>query len=140
MSPIEILQRAIQSGALLGSETFKYLDVERVLHGRDEPIFEEQWLRLFDRVRDVALNEDELHDLEALRMAAFKTTFAHSSDPDLSADVSDDFEVMAKAIAHDSEQDFLLALVETYCGGNIPHGLIKPSGRNIQSLLESLEI
>jgi hypothetical protein len=139
MNGSDILLRAIQNGVLLGLNTFEDLEPVEVLSGRDDPAFEREWLRLFEQVKDTSLSEDATHSLKALRKTAFKAAFKHSSDPDLSAYVSDDFEVMAKGIASHPGESFLAALIEAYSAGRIPHGIITHSGRSLQSLLDALQ-
>jgi hypothetical protein len=139
MNSIELLLRAIQNGILLGPNTFEDLEAEEVLSGRDDPMFEDEWLRLYEEVKDTSLTEDEARRLDALREAAFKTAFKYCSDPDLSAYISDDFEVMARGVASHPEESFLAALIEAYSAGRIPHGIITHSGRPLQSLLDALQ-
>jgi hypothetical protein len=81
MNSIELLLRAIQNGILLGPNTFEDLEAEEVLSGRDDPMFEDEWLRLYEEVKDTSLTEDEARRLDALREAAFKTAFKYCSDP-----------------------------------------------------------
>jgi len=138
MNGTGILLHSIQNGILLGPTTFAGIEIDEVLSGRDDPAFEREWLQLFEQVKDTNLTEGETRDLNHLREAAFKAAFKHSSDPDLSGYISDDFEVIAKGAASNREDDFLTALLESYAAGTIPHHRIAGPRSSLRSLLESL--
>jgi hypothetical protein len=138
MNTVEILLRAIQERVLLGPDTFENEKLEAALSGRDAPAFELKWLQLFERVKDIDLAEDEAAGLDQLRESAFRTTFKHSADPELSSYISNDFEVIAKGIIRGQEDAFLNAMLEAYASGRIPHGALLSSTTSARSLMDLL--
>lgn len=139
MSSTDVLLRAIQNGILLGRSTFEDIDADEVLSGRDEPDFDSEWVRLFEQLKDITLDDDETRKINQLREVAFKATFKSCSDPDLSGYVSDDFEVIAIGAFSELEDAFLSALLEAYAGDSIPHGTLPPSELELSSLINAIE-
>jgi hypothetical protein len=60
--------------------------------------------------------------IELLRECAFKALYAQCSNPDLAGYVSDDFEVIAKALLHLPGHPFLRQLLGAYASDSIPGG------------------
>ena len=84
MHPIEMLLRAVNDGRLLGADTFDGIASEEILAKRDSPEFEREWLRLFEKVKDTNLNQEQHAALRQLRGSAFKAAFRYTADTDLS--------------------------------------------------------
>ena len=143
MNGIEILLKAVDDGALLGPNTFANLepeDVDEILNARDRPAFEVEWLRAAEQMDAVNLSETEAAGLLHLREKTFRTTDRAFSDvSEASGYISDDFELIGKAIAGHRENEFLAGLLEGYLKGQIPHTVIVPSpGVTLRSMVERL--
>ena len=96
MNDIEALLKGVEAGRLLAPQHFSALNSEDVLSSRDDAVFEEKWLWLFNALEDVVLDIDQQALIESLRERAFTITFNATANPELSAYVSDDFEVIGK--------------------------------------------
>jgi hypothetical protein len=138
MNGIEILLQAIRNDALLGPSTFANAQANKALSGRDDPVFEHRWLRLFDELKDTHTTEIEMNNLEQLREAAFKAAFKYCGNSDLSGYISDDFELISKGYANHHPDDFLAALLKAYLRDKIPHGVVADSGTSLKSLFDEL--
>lgn len=138
MNVAAILLRAIQNKLLLDSNTFEDWDEEEVFSGRDDRDFDEKWMRLYNQLDGEQFDEVESQMISRLRESAFITTFKHTSDPELSAYVSDDFEVIAKGVATGRDDRFLVELLESYIKGKIPYGRMVSSGASIDVLMDTL--
>lgn len=76
---------------------------------------------------------------ERLREVAFRTTYEHTSDPEISAEVSDDFEVISMGVASGQKDDFLAGLLEAYIEGRFPYGPVVSSEMSVDALMQMLQ-
>jgi len=138
MNAAALLLRAIQNKLLLTSKAFEDLDVDEALTARDDLEFEEKWLHLSRQVKAAKFDDAEIKMTDRLREVAFRTTYEHTSDPEISAEVSDDFEVISMGVASGLQDDFLVWLLESYIAGRFPCGPIVSSGTSVDALMEVL--
>ena len=138
MKALEILLRGIQNGTLLGSATFTKINAGDILTGRDGFEFEDEWIKLFNRIEAENLSESDAVVVNQIREIAFKTAFQHCSDPDLSGYISDDFELISRGATEEINDHFLNALLEAYVDGRVPHEKAQGVGKSLRMLLDTI--
>ncbi|MDP8176137.1 hypothetical protein QJU83_01085 [Pasteurella skyensis] len=69
-------------------------EINAYLDYRDSEEFEIDWLQNSAELNECELTEDEVSELEALREFIFEQVFNFTSNGDLSAYISDDFELI----------------------------------------------
>jgi hypothetical protein len=91
---------------------------------RDTPNFEERWLEAFAALnqRATEISEAELRAVDVLREAAFKAAYRNSLNPDFAAFVSDDFELIARAIVLGVDAPWINGLWLCYKNDRFPIG------------------
>ena len=98
--------------------------IAQALSQREDPAFEQPWLAVFDAVESVAsldrLRPDQRLVVDRIREAAYKQVFRATSHPDLAAYVSDDFDLIARAIVAGHHSPWLASLLSAYSHGRFP--------------------
>jgi hypothetical protein len=137
---IDTLLKAIERGSLLGSGAFRNADVSTVLDGRDQSPFENEWLQAFKALDTHKLSTEQSLDLERLRELAYKTTFGHTSSPDLAGYVSDDFELIGRAVIFGIDDPWINGLLQDYRDHRLPSASTKVTDESLNQLIHSLEV
>jgi hypothetical protein len=122
-TPQTVTER-IASGSLLPDSMFASLDADALLDKRDDSS-DDDWVRAaeslqyeWDRYPDASRATPWI---DAVREAAFKRTFeASGGHHDLSATVSDDFDLICRRALLGIELPFITALEQTYEAHQFP--------------------
>jgi len=121
---LKLIIEYIQNGAILSSIMFDSLDFEIALNERDCQDFEKYWMKSFNAIQKVEKNRpisDEDSDLiNFIRELAYKQTYFITEYPDLCGYVSDDFEIIAKALSLKLDDPWINALWSSYKSGVFP--------------------
>jgi len=122
--PETVLAR-IADGSLLPPECFTSIDLDSVLEARDRDAeFEAEWLRLYEVVNDdwksAELTDRQKSDADDVRRESFLAVFRVTKHHDIAAQVSDDFDLMARGHILGRADPFLEQLWRTYDAGQIP--------------------
>ena len=111
---------------LLGQIDFSKPNVaDDLLDARDSQVFDEQWMRVYSAIQDIEVEGERQTKnvmIDELREWAFKRAYDISSHAELAAAVSDDFEVLARALQADYSDQWLGALWLEYRAGRFPCG------------------
>lgn len=132
------VQRLISSigrGAVLNQTTFESLDSVAALGGRDDRAFEAEWLRVHEALTALPLNPEAEEQVTRLCEAAFKRIYEVSEDPELAGEVSDDLDLVGRALTHHWNDPWLNGLLRTYLQHGFPHGSIEPVPGTIDDLI-----
>ena len=104
------LKDKILNGVILGSEAFKEFDLDEILDGREESSFDKAWVDASKSLGKLGLEGSERQIIDSIREVSFKAVYKHCEDPDLSAEVSDDFGLIAKAFCFNLDNSFINSL------------------------------
>jgi hypothetical protein len=106
----------------IDEKTFQF-DHDDVLDQRDSPTFETGWLRVHRELEaaKAGLSTSHLHEIDALREVAYKRTYSLTNSAELSACVSDDFELIGLAFLLKHQDPWLEKLLKKYSRGAFPH-------------------
>jgi hypothetical protein len=120
---------------LSGSKTFNRkmladLDYDAVLDGRDSPPFDSEWVRVDKVVRstqkDSRLSDEQWELIDEIRHIAFTQTAKFAGQHEICSYVSDDFGLIATALALGHDDNWLTALWSSYKNCTIPSGELEP--------------
>lgn len=111
---------------LLGKEDFSKPDhINDLLDARDSQTFDSEWMRVYSAVQDIEVG-GELQTknivIDELREWAFKRAHGISGNAEIAACVSDDFEILARALQANYSDEWLGALWQQYREGRFPCG------------------
>jgi hypothetical protein len=135
MNP-EVLLRLMSRGKVLGETTFRTLDPDVALAARDEPPFDGEWMRVFDSLKGRSMESAHGPVIERIRERAFKLCFAATGDPDLSGYVSDDFDLLARALSAEVDDEWLARVMSEYLVGRFPSGDLPRSYSSLRGMVQ----
>ena len=75
----------------------KSLNAEDALDLRDEPSFDEQWMKTFNVLENEKISDVQKSIVNTLREKAFKQSFRVLNNSEISSRISDDIEIIAKS-------------------------------------------
>lgn len=133
MTAIEFLANLIRKQEICDATTFD--GYESRIEMRYESNFEKAWMRCFDQLVAVKLNEDDNARLNELREIAFKVAYKHTDDPDLAGLVSDDFELIGKAATSGTNAPWLNSLWLAYRDKIFPAGTLTETDGDLSLLI-----
>ena len=77
----------------------KNLEVDEALDVRDEDPFDSQWIDNFNRLEKEIFDKKDIEFINKIRECVFKEYFKATGNHEISARISDDFELIAKDLA-----------------------------------------
>ncbi|AZZ90661.1 hypothetical protein EUZ85_07990 [Hahella sp. KA22] len=123
MKELETILEEIKSGKILGEEMFFESDLDSVLDIRDEPEFEERWMKVYENIKGEFKAEnftpEQLSLVESLRKESFLAVSKSSGQHEISSYISDDFELIGKAALLNRRFEFLDQMLEKYRNGGL---------------------
>jgi hypothetical protein len=111
----------LESGRLLSHNHLATLN-ERELEHRDDPAFEQRWMACHARLEHVTegLTPDARATILRVREQTYRRTFSVTQSPDLAGYVSDDFDLIARALAAELQDPWIEQLLARYLAGELP--------------------
>lgn len=127
----------IQSGQLLTFAGVDWTLVDDLINARDSEEFEERWLSAFQPIeaRASELSIAEKDAIDTLREASYKAAFASSESPDIAAFVSDDMEMIARAVSFRINDPWLNGLWMEYKRDRFPNKNLEEIGGELHMML-----
>lgn len=99
----------------------KTLDADSALDSRDEPEFDDAWMKEFNSLENESFDADDIEYINSLREKAFKLSFRVVNNSEISSRISDDFELIAKSIVVGKDNGWAISyLWSSYKGGKFP--------------------
>ena len=121
---LEKLENIISNNQLLSENLFIKNNLEELLMLRENKNFDEKWIKIYNvlNVNDYS-NKKEL--IDRIRKIVFRRAYDISFSSEFAGFVSDDFELISKAIICKYENSWITSLLYIYLKGNFPTGEIK---------------
>lgn len=99
----------------------KTLDADSALDSRDEPEFDDAWMKEFNSLKNESFDADDIEYINSLREKAFKLSFRVINNSEISSRISDDFELIAKSVVVGKDNNWAISyLWSSYKGGKFP--------------------
>lgn len=133
----ELLKR-IKNGELLSLKLFNNLDEDTVLDIRDEPEFENEWLRVSDILDTMKVDSKNDELIYEIRKHSFINVYNITKSDELSAYISDDFELISKAIVLGYNDKWLNSLTLSYANFKFPYILSELTNLSIDEVTNKL--
>lgn len=97
------------------------LDADSALDSRDEPEFDDPWMKEFNSLENEFFFADDIEYINSLREKAFKLSFRVINNSEISSRISDDFELIAKCVVVGKDNSWAISyLWSWYKGGKFP--------------------
>lgn len=136
---LQDLKTRLAGDNLLEKKLFADLDFDAVLNERDAPSFDAEWVRVDKMVRstkkDKRLDTDRWQLIDEIREIAFMQAGIFAGQHEICSCVSDDFGLIATALALGHEDSWLNALWVSYKDGRIPCGKLEPIAGGLCDLI-----
>ncbi len=119
------IKAAIESGTVLPPDTIAALDHDAILDARDGKAFSDKWMQSYNTVNEawsqLTLAAGIESELEDIRRESFMIVSNATDQHEIASCVSDDFEIIAKAAATETEDSFILSLWSAYTQNTVPN-------------------
>ena len=127
----ENLLKMLKMG-MIKKELFKGRDIDQILDLRDEKIFDEKWMEIYNYLKQFRSEFDGNELITKIRQEAFLNTIRLSGSSELAGYVSDDFELFGNAVELGYDNKWLNGMFHCYITLRFPCGEIE----NIQESIE----
>jgi len=122
---LKALMEQLETDRLVSAQTFQVESADLMLTLREDVAFDSEWVRAQGIVDCGKLATKDRDFVNAIREFTFKRAYDLTSNPDLSACVSDDFELIASAMALDIADPWINGLWDSYKKGYFPYCAIQ---------------
>lgn len=133
-SIIESIKAMIRLQKICAPKTFR--EHQSRIELRYDSAFEDAWMLCYHNLEQLELSEDEVKSINELRESAYKTTYSITDNPEIAGLVSDDFELIGKAVLRDISLPWLNGLWIQYRKNLFPAGHINACDGTISSLID----
>lgn len=120
-------------------DSFNNINVNDFLDERDEDPFDGDWVNAFNEVKKqfetLHPERSAIDKIDKIRELAFRSAFSGSNSSDLAGYVSDDFELISKAIVINSDNKWVTTLLDIYLGGGFPSGKLVRHSVKVRDLV-----
>lgn len=140
MNNLSELKSLLANSNLLNFHALNENSIDEMLDRRDDAVFEEDWLRVFQKLENELFTDDALMEIKNIREIAYQKTFEATNHSELAAYVADDFEMIAKSLLADFSDEWLNALFLSYLHGAFPHTKIVPKRSGLELILETASL
>jgi hypothetical protein len=126
---LDMLYDDIAQGNLVHKDMFRSKDLELFLDERDDSNFDDEWIRVFNKINELemknTIKSDLKNSIDRIREVSFKKAYEFTNNADLAGYVSDDMELIAKGILLEYQDKWLAAVYNLYKQKVFPHGKIQ---------------
>lgn len=110
---------------------------DNILDNRDLTAFSDLWTNAYEQTKQTAFNSDDKSKIDEVRKEIFMTTFSKTNSSDLSAYISDDFELIASHLLTNDNNNWVTSLCATYFDKKIPQGQLKQVDKTLKELINA---
>ncbi len=135
---LEKLLNKIETGKMFSADYLQNLDEDEVLDLRDESEFEDEWLRVSNRVESAEFTEKENDLIKKICKQAFLKVYDATQSGELSGYISDDFEMISKAMVMGLDDGWLNALILSYANLEFPYGELNSTELSFEDVCVNL--
>lgn len=135
---LEKILSKIKQGNMFSDKELLDLDENYVLDLRDEPEFENEWLRLSEIAEAVELSETEKTLIDKICKHSFLAVYNITASGELAGYISDDFELISKAMTIRLDDPWLNSFILSYANFKFPYGELKPTDLGIEEVIDKI--
>ncbi len=137
MTDLDKIIDLINQKLIFTADMFSNVDLDSILDKRDEDPFDSDWTNALEDIskKSSVINQDDFSKIETIRELAFKAAGELSEFGEISGYISDDFEMISKAVAVRSDNLWVSALLKKYLRNEIPYEALDVQCELINDLL-----
>jgi hypothetical protein len=140
MNSLQELKSLLLQERVLNFSNLNEGAIAEMLDNRDSEEFESDWLRVFQLIGQRQFTESASELISEIREEAYKKTFSSTQHSELASYVADDFELIAKSLLSEFNDEWLNALLLAYLQGQFPHTKLLPKKSGLELILETASI
>ncbi len=135
---LDKLETKIANNVIFQADYFKIGNVDELLDMRDEEEFDSEWMRVYDFLNKIEIEECEQEKINDIRKNSFIMAYNLSESSDIASCVSDDFEIICKAYICDYNDGWLNALIMCYARGEFPCGQLQTLEYDVKECINNM--
>ena len=116
----------------------EHIDIENIddiLDNRDNDEFSELWTNSYNQIKKISLESEVKEKISEARKEIFILTYQKTNSSDLSAYISDDFDLICLQYLSETDNEWVNKLYATYLNREIPQGILKNISLNMNDLI-----
>lgn len=133
---LNILQAAFNESLKAALEDIDAQKINAILDNRDSSEFSDAWMKAYQAVEGMEVDEETEDLLTDIRRKIFVSTFKATGSSDLPAYISDDFGIIGSYYIHNIEDKWVTNLLFTYLNQQIPQGELMKTDKTMKELLQ----
>jgi len=135
---LEKLINNIKNNNIFDKTYLRNIDTTMFLDMRDEKEFDDEWVRVFEYFDNILIEEEYLLEINKVRECVYLKIYEYTSDGDIAACVSDDFELICKAYILGYNDDWLNQMANIYASKQVPAGKLNILCEDIKTEFEKM--
>ena len=110
-------------------------NIDDILDNRDNDEFSELWTNSYNQIKKISLESEVKEKISEARKEIFILTYQKTNSSDLSAYISDDFDLICLQYLSETDNEWVNKLYATYLNREIPQGILKHISLNMNDLI-----
>lgn len=110
-------------------------NIDDILDNRDNDEFSELWTNSYNQIKKISLESEVKEKISEARKEIFILTYQKTNSSDLSAYISDDFDLICLQYLSETDNEWVNRLYATYLSCEIPQGILKNISLNMNDLI-----
>ena len=110
-------------------------NIDDILDNRDNDEFSELWTNSYNLIKKISLESEVKEKISEARKEIFILTYQKTNSSDLSAYISDDFDLICLQYLSETDNEWVNKLYATYLNREIPQGILKNISLNMNDLI-----
>ena len=110
-------------------------NIDDILDNRDSDEFSELWTNSYNQIKKISLESEVKEKISEARKEIFILTYQKTNSSDLSAYISDDFDLICLQYLSETDNEWVNKLYATYLNREIPQGILKNISLNMNDLI-----
>jgi hypothetical protein len=121
------------------SEIFVDFDTssnDEILDNRDLTEFSDCWVNAFEETKQNKIHLADKKKIDKMRKEIFMMVISKTNSSDLSAYITEDFELIASHLLTNVNNTWVASLCASYLNKNIPQGQLKKIDKTLKELID----
>lgn len=135
---LDMLKEKIDNNHIFTHSYVKEHSVDTLLDMRDNKEFESEWMRVYNDLSEVEVDEHDYNEIDTICQKCFLKIYNLYASSEMAGCVSDDFEIICKAYLSGYDDIWLNSLIMAYIKGKFPCGNIEKTNNNIKTCIDIL--
>lgn len=116
---------------------FDHSKTDEILDNRDFTSFADLWTNAYNEIKQDAIKQVDKEKTDDIRKEIFRMTFSKTYSSDLSAYISEDFELISSYLLTNVTNKWATSLCATYFDNKIPQGELKNIDKTLKELINT---